>query len=75
LDAAIELLCRFIHIVMDKPLKGGAVSGAFSLDDSRDARRRMFKLRFYGRLRDRTVLRIVNDARVKYPQRRDDSVV
>ena len=48
MDVAIELLCRFIHIVMDKPFEGGAVSGAFSLDDSRNARRRMFELRFYG---------------------------
>ena len=60
---------------MDKPLKGGAVGGAFSLDDSRDARRRMFELRFNGRLRDTTVLRIVDNARMKYPQRHGDSIV
>ena len=71
----MEFLGLFIHIVMDESLKGGAVGGAFSLDDSRDPRRRMFELRFHGRFRDTTVLRIVDDARVKYLHRHDDPVV
>jgi len=44
------------------------VGGAFSIYDGSDAQCRLFELRFHGGLRNATVLRVVNNARVKWLQ-------
>jgi hypothetical protein len=71
----MQIFRRLIHIIVDEPFKGGAVGRALGFDDGSDARCRMFELRFHRRPRDATVSLIVNDARTKNLQRRDDPVV
>ena len=50
---------------MDEPLKSGAIGGVFSLDNGGDARCRLFERGLHGGLRNLTVLRVMNDARMK----------